>query len=113
LKAMGREGTSMVFGTPGIPLLTMEQLRERWGGISEDVIREHIKRDGLPFVPLGSGGKRPIYRFRLAAVEAWEAAREKALDPRLPPVPPPSVAAMWDGKSRLTGGRHRKSKPFE
>jgi hypothetical protein len=90
-------------------LLTVEDLRERWGGISEETIREHIKNDGLPFVPLGSGIKRPIYRFRLSAIEAWEASRERSIHPesKLDP-PPPSIAAIWDGKSRITTGSKRR-----
>jgi hypothetical protein len=97
--------------TTPVPLLTLEQLRERWG-VSEDVIRDHIKNDSLPFVPIGGGKKRPIYRFRIAAVEAWEAARERAIAPEkadLPALPPPSVASMWDGKIRGTSGKRRKT----
>lgn len=88
-----------------VPLLTIADLCERWGGVSEDTIRNHIQNDGLPFVPLGGGGRRPIYRFRLAAIEAWEAGRERAIkhEPKdTPSPPPPSIAAMWDGKRRVT-----------
>jgi hypothetical protein len=99
--------------TTPAPLLTLEQLAERWG-VSEDVVRDHVKHDGLPFVPLGRGGKRPVYRFRLAAVEHWEAQREKhheRPEDNPPAPPPPSVAAIWDGKDRLKGaGGKRKGK---
>lgn len=92
-------------------LLTLEQLRERWG-VSEDTIREHIKHDGLPYVPLGRGGKRPVYRFRLAAVLAWEAKRETHHEAAAvaPEPPPPSVAALWDGTSRLTRAPTKRTK---
>ena len=95
------------------PLLTVEDLAARWG-VSEDVVREHVKHDGLPFVPLGRGGKRPTYRFRLAAVEAWEGDRERRHEGKqdTPAPPPPSVAEAWDGVDRLkgVGGKRRKGK---
>lgn len=91
-------------------LLTIDDLRERWG-VSEDTIREHIRHDGLPFIPFGRGGKRPVYRFRLVAIEAWEAERERRIRTPAsvtPEVPPPVVAASWDGKVRI-GSRRKKA----
>ena len=104
--------TTRATPTPTL-LLTIEGLAARWG-VSEDTIREHIKHDGLPFIPLGRGGKRPVYRFRLAAIEAWEARREKHIEGEeqaAPAVPPPAVAAVWDGKDRLGGmGKGKKAR---
>jgi excisionase family DNA binding protein len=51
-------------------LLTAEDLAERWGVTKAQVYR--LARDGrIPTVPIGR-----YYRFRLAAIEAWEIAVE-------------------------------------
>ena len=86
----------------------MDELCERWG-VSEDTVKGHIRDDQLPFVPIGGGKKRPIYRFRLAAIQAWEGHRERTLTaPEAPAPPPPTVASMWDGKVRGSSGKGRR-----
>jgi len=51
-------------------LLTAEDLAERWQVTKHQVYR--LARDGhLPTVTIGR-----YYRFRLAAIEEWERARE-------------------------------------
>jgi excisionase family DNA binding protein len=55
-------------------LLTAEQLAGRWQISTAQVYR--LARDGaIPFVSLGR-----YRRFRLASIEAWEAAQEAASD---------------------------------
>lgn len=91
-------------------LLTIDDLAARWG-VGDEVIRRHIRDDGLPFVPLGrSAGRKPQYRFRLAAVERWEADRERVRErPEAPAAPAPAGSAPpgWDGKDRLGLGKPR------
>ena len=58
----------------GAQLLTAEQLADRWQVSKAQVYR--LARDGrIPAVPIGR-----YYRFRLAAIEAWEAAQEGGAD---------------------------------
>jgi predicted DNA-binding transcriptional regulator AlpA len=55
-------------------LLTAEQLAERWQISTAQVYR--LARGGaIPCVPLGR-----YKRFRLASIEAWEAAQEVVTD---------------------------------
>lgn len=103
---------------PNPPPLTIEDLMARWQ-VSEDIVKEHIRSSGLPYWDAGTGrGRRPIYRFRLADVEAWEASRVRvktALPPQTP-VPPSLVGApaSWDGKFRALGrGKARPPKRRE
>lgn len=108
-------------------LLTTADLAERWG-CDEATVLEHVRLDSLYFIPVG---KRPTdksrpgpkcYRFRLADVEAWEAARRMtwgdggsgvAIAPKAPPVTPKDPVKVgvpgWDGTPR--GGRKTRSKP--
>jgi hypothetical protein len=94
-------------------LMTVEDLMGRWG-VSLDVVRRHAKSDGLPFVTLGrSAGRRPIIRFRPSAVRAWEAARERALEPGATgqAAIPQAAPAGWDGVDRTSRGRKGGGKP--
>ena len=90
------------------PPLKIEDLMERWS-VSVETVKEHIRKNGLPFWDAGTGrGQRPDYRFRLADVEVWEAARVRVKEPpAVGSVPMPTVAAPmgWDGKIRGTGGK--------
>ncbi|MDR3639276.1 MAG: helix-turn-helix domain-containing protein [Isosphaeraceae bacterium] len=99
------------------PPLKIEDLMERWG-VSEEIIKEHIRKNGLPFWDAGTGnGRRPMYRFRLTDVEAWEESRRriKSETPTEGVVPTPATGApaSWDGKLRGTGrgkGRGKASR---
>jgi Helix-turn-helix domain len=89
----------------GGPLWRIEDLVERWG-VTRETVLFHIRENELPYIDIGTGkGRRPDYRFRPAAVEAWEASRERApIDAS--PVPPLYMKeAGWDGKFRSTRGR--------
>jgi hypothetical protein len=89
--------------------LKLQDLMARWG-VSEEVIKEHIRRNGLPFWDAGCGkGRKPEYRFRLADVEAWEAARVRTRADRSPApnVPAPTT---WDGKFRASKNKKPKAK---
>lgn len=83
------------------PILTVEDLMERWGVGEETVIR-HVRADGLRYLPLGRAraGRRPIYRFRLATVEAWERDQEQGQAPAQAQAeaPPPGRPAGYTGK---------------
>lgn len=63
---------------------TVEQLAERWG-VSPRIVMEHVRHNGLPFVPLGTGEPRldrpgpKLLRFRPDAVRSWELERERKL----------------------------------
>ena len=58
----------------GCALLTAEQLAERWQVAPAHVYR--LTRQGaVPCVRIGR-----YYRYRLAAIEAWEGAQEAAAD---------------------------------
>lgn len=95
--------------------LTIEDLVERWG-VSKDTVLEHIHKSSLPYWDAGTGrGRRPLYRFRLADIEAWEAARRRVLTPpttaKAPAVPTTSIMPSgWDGKVRSKGQRSRLRK---
>lgn len=101
------------------PPLTIEDLMARWQ-VSEEIVKEHIRKNGLPYWDAGTGnGRRPLYRFRLADVEAWEAnrrkvrkedAREGAVGPKPSPATLPTGAPpSWDGNLRAAG--RGKSRP--
>jgi hypothetical protein len=95
--------------------LTVEDLMERWG-VKEEIVKEHIRKSGLPFWDAGTGnGRRPLYRFRLADVEAWEEARRRVKTERPQeseagtPIPAGGAPNAWDGKLRGAGrGKSRK-----
>ena len=56
------------------PILTAEQLAERWQVKTQHVYR--LAREGdLPTVRIGR-----YYRFRLSSIEQWEAASESVTD---------------------------------
>ena len=86
-------------------LLKINDLVDRWG-VSRETVLNHIREQNLPFIDVGTGaGRRPDYRFRLAAVEAWEASRERTrrveLGEAVAPVPPVDLkTAGWDGRIR-------------
>lgn len=69
-------GTPRLAGSPvatvvtATRLLTADDLAERWSVSKAHVYRLSRER-GLPTVRLGR-----YYRYRLAAIEAWEAAQE-------------------------------------
>jgi excisionase family DNA binding protein len=55
-------------------LLTAKELADRWQVSKAQVYR--LAREGrIPAVPIGR-----YYRFRIAAIEAWEASQEGAAD---------------------------------
>ena len=94
-------------------VLTIEDLTERWS-VSLAVVHRHIDEDGLQFFPLGraSGGKRPIYRFRLADVERWEQARVRAKSGKTEadPIDLSGIPAGWDGIDRTRKGRQARAR---
>jgi excisionase family DNA binding protein len=95
-------------------LLTIDDLAAEWS-VGQEVIRRHIRDDGLPFVPIGrSKGRKPQYRFRRSAVDRWLADRERVRErPEAAPTPAPAGAAPpgWDGKDRLRRGPARGGGP--
>lgn len=99
----------------GDRLLTIRDLMARWQ-VGQDVILAHIRDDGLRFVPIGrSQGHRPQYRFRVSAVEKWEAERERVRMPEETPAPKPTplpgaMPAGWDGIDRLRIGGKKAAK---
>jgi len=61
-------------GAASVRLLTPDELAERWSVSKAHVYR--LAREGrIPTVAIGR-----YYRFRVAAIEAWEAASEAATD---------------------------------
>lgn len=95
-------------------LLTAADLAERWGCDTRTVI-DRVKLRSVPFVWLGKKEYDPSYagpkfmRFRLEAIEAWEARTEKAYVPPVTSKPDSSsrtkpklqgMPAHWDGKIR-------------
>lgn len=88
-------------------LLTVEDLMARWT-VGRDAVLRHVKRDGLPHLRIGqSTGRRPILRFRSAAVQAWEASRERSIDPAAATTAATAGPAPvgHDGVDRLARGR--------
>jgi predicted DNA-binding transcriptional regulator AlpA len=55
------------------------QMRER-NGVSHMWVARKIKENGFPS-PIKFGGKRSARHWRLPDLEAWEAERERALNP--------------------------------
>jgi excisionase family DNA binding protein len=53
-------------------LLTAEELAERWR-VSKAQVYRQAREGQVPCVQIGR-----YYRFRLASIEAWEAAQEEA-----------------------------------
>jgi hypothetical protein len=93
---------------PHEPPLTLAQLAARWGIKDPHVALRRVRRWGIPGINVGTKDK-PEYVFRLAHVEAWEAANEGPLDapataPK-PEPPPPGAPVGWDGKVRAGKGR--------
>src|SRR5690348_16208380 len=71
--------------------LTFADLAARWQ-IIEDEARHRVKHFDLPGFNVGTARKTD-WRFRLATVEAWEAANERALSEG----PPPESLAVRPG----------------
>lgn len=61
-----------------IPLLTQREL-ETYYQVSDFTVRQWIK-DGMPVEPVRTSGTERVHkRFDLAAVRAWQAARDERL----------------------------------
>jgi hypothetical protein len=58
-------------------VLTIEMLAGRWS-VPVENLRRRMGKLNLPAVNVGTD-KAPDYRFRLSAIEAWEAANETTL----------------------------------
>lgn len=71
-------------------LLDLDQLAERWR-LSPSVLRHRLRSMNLPAVNVGTK-RTPSYRFRLAAIERWEAANEQTLTAAEPAEPVPTGA---------------------
>lgn len=86
---------------PAKAILTLEDLAERWN-VGRETVLYHIEHDGLRYLPLGRArtGRRPIYRFRLPTVEAWERDQERGQAPAQAQAeaPPPGRPAGYSGK---------------
>ena len=99
----------------GRTVLTVEALAERWG-LEVDTLRRRLKLLQLPAVNVGTA-KSPDWRFRLSAIEAWEAANETRLGATdddqavVEPVPagaPPGLEGYDPFKPRRKGRGVRK-----
>jgi hypothetical protein len=58
-------------------IFTQSDLAERWG-LPLDHLRRRVRNLGLPAVNVGSV-KSPDWRFRLSAIEEWEARNETSM----------------------------------
>jgi hypothetical protein len=102
-------------------LLTADDVAARWG-VAVEYVWDAVDdpESPLPFIYLGRGtpkkgraGQRGHYRFRLAALESWERARERAFRTQGQGRDVEAIAALatfeHDGKVR--GGRKGKAGP--
>ena len=85
------------------PILTVDELIERWS-VSRETIFDRVDdpQNPLPILILSGkkkGKNRTLVRFRLVAVEAWEASIERrAIQPHEPGYEPPGRPIGYTGK---------------
>lgn len=91
-------------------VLTLEKLAERWS-MPASTLRRRIARLHLPAVNVGTD-KEPDIRFRLSAIEAWEAANESTLGVEEAPGVPvlTGVPPGLEGYDPFKGGKAKKGR---
>lgn len=93
---------------PSPDILTMADLAERWQ-ITPAELQRRMARLSLPAVNVGTD-RKPEYRFRLAALEDWEARNEATIGQPAPAEGQPIPAARPQAVA-VDYFRGRKARP--